>query len=240
MDNNDLRILIDTFKGYRDLLNPIQNNLHDFAETYNWIKSDIEKLNSAFEGDIKGNLEKIYKNLSSQAEKATDLSSRIEQFISMSDKYTQGVNRFITAFEKVNQRIESVNALENRAEEQIGKLDAIIEEKKKSYNIKELQKTLESYNDNVQKVSEFINKDVAESLNENYKKLENIKGGNDNILKRIQEENISIENLLGNYKTTNELLRTIIEKEDVNEAYIFDILDKWAEARKVKTKKQER
>ena len=32
------------------------------------------------------------------------------------------------------------------------------------------------------------------------------------------------------------MLRKIIEKEDVNEAYLFEILDKWAENRKVKTK----
>ena len=35
----------------------------------------------------------------------------------------------------------------------------------------------------------------------------------------------------------NELLKKIVEKQDVNEAYIFDILDKWAEDRKVKIKK---
>lgn len=240
MDNNDLRILIETFKGYRDLLNPIQNNLHAFAETYDSLKNDIEKLNTAFEGDIKGNLEKIYKNLSSQAERATDLSSRIDNFIEMSNKYTNNVNRFISVFKKVSQRIETVNDMESRAEEQIGKLDAIIEEKKKSYNIKELQKTLENYNDNVQKVSEFINKDVTEALANNYKKLDTIKSGNDNIVKKLEEENSSIEVLLNNYKTTNQMLKKIVEKEDVNEEYIFEILDRWAEERKIKIKKQER
>ena len=32
--------------------------------------------------------------------------------------------------------------------------------------------------------------------------------------------------------------KTIVEKQDVNEEYIFDILDRWAESRRVKTKKR--
>ena len=33
------------------------------------------------------------------------------------------------------------------------------------------------------------------------------------------------------------LNRLIAEKEDINEEYVFDLLDKWASKRKIKTKK---
>lgn len=162
--DNDMKTLIESFRGYRDLLTPVQNSLHDFVETYEAMQSDIEKLNEAFKGDIQGNLEKIYKNLSKQAESATDLSSRINQFITMTDKYTEGVNKLAATIAKVEERLKVVNEMEQRAEEQIGRLDEILEEKKKGYNLRELQRTLESYNANVQKVSEYINKDIAEAL----------------------------------------------------------------------------
>ena len=45
-----------------------------------------------------------------------------------------------------------------------------------------------------------------------------------------------LDKLSETYKETNALLRKIVEKEDVNEAYIFDVLDKWAQSRKVKIK----
>ncbi|MDD4316280.1 MAG: hypothetical protein PHC84_03865, partial [Clostridia bacterium] len=170
--DNDVKLLIETFRGYRDLLTPVQQNLHDFVETYDSMKNDIEKLNTAFQGDVQGNLEKIYKNLSSQAERATDLSSRINQFMNMTEKYTEGVGRLGTLLSRIEERLKAVGDLETKAEEQIGKLDEILEEKKKSYNIKDLQRTLESYNANVQKVSEYINKDIAEALSQNYKKLD--------------------------------------------------------------------
>ena len=129
--------------------------------------------------------------------------------------------------------MRAVNELETKAEEQIGKLDAILEEKKRSYNVRELQKTLDNYNANVQKVSEFINKDVAESLANNYQKLDGIRNGNETLTKLIETENAKVDTLLATYKSTNELLKRVVEEEDLNEDYIFDILDKWAKTRKV-------
>ena len=49
MNKSDIQILIDSFKGYRDLLSPIQKNLSDFVQTFEFIRFDIEKLNTAFE-----------------------------------------------------------------------------------------------------------------------------------------------------------------------------------------------
>ena len=238
MENNDIKMLIETFRGYRDLLTPIQINLHDFAETYDMLKEDIDKLASAFDGDIKGNLDKIYKNLSTQVERSTDLSSRIDQFIKQTNKYTNDIARLANVFLSIESKIAAVNELEKRAEEQISKLDAILEEKKKNYNVKELQKTLDSYNANVTKLSEFINKDVADALIQNNKKLDAIKSVNDGLAKRMESENSNMEKLLMTFKSSNEMLKRITEREDVNEAYIFDILDRWAESRKVKIKKQ--
>lgn len=237
MDNGELKTLVETFLGYRELLVPIQSNLHDFAETYESMKADIDRLNTAFEGDIKGNLEKIYLNLSKQAERATDLSSRIEQFIAMTEEYGAGISKLTALVENAGERLDAINALESRAETQISKLDAILEEKRKGYNIKELQRTLESYNANVQRVSDYINKDIAEALSQNYNKLESIKTGQDALQRRIKEEHSDIETLLSAYSSVGEVLKRTVEKEDVNEAYIFEILDKWAEARRVKTKK---
>ena len=94
---------------------------------------------------------------------------------------------------------------------------------------------MENYNANVQKVSNLSIK-MSPSLNENYKKLESIKE-NEVLSKRIEEEHTNVEILLTTYTATNELLKKITEKQDVNQAYIFDILDKWAEERKIKTKR---
>jgi len=126
MDNNDVKTLIEAFRAYRELLSPIQESLHAFAGTYDLLRGDIDKLNASFGGDIQGNLDRIYKNLSRQAENASDLSSRIDQFVKVTAKYTGDFSKLLTSLEKIEERLGAVNELESKAEEQIGKLDAIL------------------------------------------------------------------------------------------------------------------
>ncbi len=237
MENADMKTLIVAFKGYRDLLSPVQQSLHDFADTYHLLREDINRLNNAFEGDIEGNLERIYKNLASQARQATDLSSRIDNFIKMTEGYTQSITKIADTLEQVVVKMQEMGEIEGKAETQLQKLDETLEEKRKNYNLKELQKTMDNYNANVQRVSEFINKDVIDALIQNNKKMDSIKYGSESIAKRVEEDGKKVEELVSSYKTSNELLKKIVETSDVNESYIYDILDKWAEERRLKIKK---
>lgn len=237
MDNNEVNALIDAFVGYREMLVPIQADMHEFLETYGALKSDVDKLNTAFSGDVQARLSEIYKNLASQAEKSEELTRKVDQFLKSSEKYTEGVSNLISMFQNIESRISSVNEIEKQAEEQIGRLDTMLEEKRRNYDLKDLKKSLDAYNANLQTVGEFINKDVAENIIENTNSIKEIKSGNENIAKRLEEEKQSIDALAETYKSSNALLKKIVEKEDVNEEYIFDIIDRWAESRKVKTKK---
>lgn len=237
MDNSEVNALIDAFVGYREMLVPIQADMHEFLETYGALRNDVDKLNSAFSGDVQARLSEIYKNLASQAEKSEELTRKVDQFLKSSEKYTEGVSNLISMFQSIESRISSVNELEAQAEQQIGRLDSIIEEKRRNYDLKDLKKSLDAYNANLQTVGDFINKDVAENIISNTASIKQIKEGNENIAKRLEEEKQSIDSLAETYKSSNALLKKIVEKEDVNEAYIFDILDRWAEDRKVKIKK---
>ena len=237
MDNNEVNALIDAFVGYREMLVPIQTDMHEFLETYGALKNDVDKLNTAFSGDVQGKLSEIYKNLASQAEKSEELTRKVDQFLKSSAKYTEEVDSLIAMFKSIQDRISAVNEIEAKAEDQIGRLDSIIEEKRRNYDLKDLKKSLDAYNSNLQTVGDFINKDVAENIIENTNSIKEIKEGNQSIAKRLEEEKKSVDELVETYKSSNELLKKIVEKQDVNEAYIFDILDKWAEDRKVKIKK---
>ena len=237
MENSEVNALIDAFIGYREMLVPIQNDMHDFLETYGALRNDVNKLDAAFSGDVQGKLQQIYKTLADQAEKSEALVRKVDEFLKSTTKYTEEVENLMTMFESIQGKISSVNELELKAEEQIGKLDEILEEKKRNYDLKDLKKSLDQYNSNLQNVNDFINKDVAENIVENSKAIQEIKSGSENIAKRLEDEKESIEKLSEAYVSSNALLKKILEKNDVNEEYIFDILDKWAEERKVKMKK---
>ena len=236
MENSEVNALIDAFIGYREMLVPIQNDLHDFLETYDALKNDVSKIDKAFSGDVQGKLTEIYKTLSAQAEKSEALTRKVDEFLQSTNKYTDEVSKLMAMFETIENRISSVNDIEVKAEEQISRLDVILEEKKRNYDLKDLKNSLDKYNANLQSVSEFINKDVAENIVENTKTIQEIKAGSSNVVAHLAEEKSSIEELSRNYQQSNELLKKILEKNDVNEEYIFDIMDKWAEERRVKTK----
>lgn len=237
MDNNEINSLIDAFVGYREMLAPIQNDLHDFLNTYSALKDDVSKLDSAFSGDAKEKLSEIYKLLARQAEKSQALTAKVDQFLESTNIYTEKLDHLTETFEGIEGRLTAINSLEERAEQQIEKLDTVLEEKKKNYNLKDLEKSLDAYNANLQTVGDFINKEVAGRIVESSKTITEIKEGHDSTIKYLQDEKKSVEALAETFATSNELLKKIVEKQDVNEAYIFDILDRWAEERSIKIKK---
>ena len=237
MENNEVQSLISAFKGYRDLLSPIQTSLHELADTYSSMESDLDKLSQAFNGDAKTKLNQIYDNLATQSKKSQDLASAIDEFLKSSSKYISDVSKISSNLSQFESKIAALNEIETKTQEQMRRLDTLIEEKKINYNVKDLERALDSYNNNVQKVSDIINKDVAQSLNETSRKVDAIKKDSEVLAKQIKDEHGSVEELCATFKSTNTLLKSVVEKEDVNEEYIFSILDKWANERGVKIKK---
>ncbi len=237
MEDNEIKTLITTFKEYRDLIGPIEENLKAFSVSFDSIKEDIQSLNSGFDGSLQGKLDKIYRELSSQADKAKTLSVEVDKFISSTDKYSSSIESLVKMCSSIEDKLKTIDNLQNKAENQIEKLNGIIEEKRRSYDIKQLEKNLETYNIGVEKVSEYINKDVADVLKGSSEKINIIQEKNNNIFEAIVGEKESIDKLVESYEQSNKLLKKIVEADDVNEQYIFEILDKWAEDRKVKTKK---
>jgi len=236
MDNKELTQLIDSFKGYRDLLAPISRNLSEFVGTYDAMRQNIESLNSSFEGDFKSKVEELFKQMTAQSAKANDLSSHVEKLASTTDRYTQSVGGFLAKLEKIENRLSAITTLEQKAEGQIGRLDALLTEKSKSYNLNQLTQSLDKYNDEIKKVAGFINKDVGGIIEESHAGLMSMKGGIDELVKKRSDEQETIRTLIESYKATESYLKTITESRDVNEAYMYEVLDKWAASRGVKTK----
>ena len=68
-------------------------------------------------------------------------------------------------------------------------------------------------------------------------KIDAIKQGEENLGKELSEERASVDALLESSQKNAELLKKIAESNDVNEEYIYTVIDKWAASRKVKIKK---
>jgi len=230
-----IKQLIDTFIEYRNLLTPIQKNLSDFLSSYEQVKTTIEKLSLSFEGDLQKQLLSMFDKMEKEAKKAAELSGQIDKLSLSTDKYSSAINQVTAQFSKIEGRLNALLDIDKRAGEQLAKIEAITEEKSKSYNLKELQGALDGYNKDIRRVSEFLNKDIADVMMENGRQLSDIRKGMDGIVKEHGGEDL--KELLIVQKESAAFLRKIVEDKDVNEVYLFEVLDRWAESRKVKSKK---
>ena len=238
MSDKSIKELIDSFIAYRNLIAPLQESLHTVSKTYAEIREDLDNLSKSFSPGTASQLEKVHATLNAQAKSGQELSRKIDEYAQAGTRYSQAVTDMVSRFSQVVSRIDALQEIENSARSQIARIDTLIEEKKSTYNLKELQKSLDGYNTNVEKISDFINRDIASVLKENAEKIEVIRKENEALSKAVAEQSKDIGALTAMFTETTSLLKKVVEGSTVNEQYLFDAFDKWAADRKVKTKKK--
>ena len=238
MNDDSIKELIDSFIAYRNLIAPLQDSLNSVGKAYEEIRNDLDNLAKSFSGGAVSQLEKVHSTLNAQAKSGQELTRRIEEYAASGEKYAQSVENMSARFSEVVNRIDSLSEIEKSAQAQLARIDALIADKRSSYNLKELQKSLDGYNVNVEKISEFINKDIASVLKQNADKIEAIRKENEELSAAVAEQGKDIATLIDEFSKTSALLKKLVEGSSVNEEYLFDAFDKWAEDRKVKTKKK--
>ncbi|MCM1305979.1 MAG: hypothetical protein NC037_05515 [Bacteroides sp.] len=238
MNENSIKELIDSFIAYRNLIAPLQDSLNSVGKAYEEIRSDLDNLAKSFSGNAASQLEKVHATLNAQAKSGQELTRRIEEYAASGEKYAQSVEKMSSSFAEVVNRIDSLSEIEKSAQAQLARIDALIADKRSSYNLKELQKSLDGYNVNVEKISAFINKDIASVLKQNADKIEAIRKENQELSAAVAEQGKDIATLIAEFSATSALLKKLVEGSTVNEEYLFDAFDKWAADRKVKIKKK--
>ena len=236
--SDSIKDLIESFIEYRNLIAPLQESLHSVSKTYEEIREDLDNLTRSFSGNSALNLEKVHSTLNAQAKSGQELTRKIDEYSQSGERYARAVNDMTARFSAVVDRVDSLQEIEKSARSQIERIEGLIEEKKSSYNLKELQKSLDGYNTNVEKISDFINRDIAAVLKENAEKIESIRKENEELSRAVSEQGKDIAALIAEFSETTKLLRKVVEGSTVNEEYLFDAFDKWAADRKVKIKKK--
>ena len=237
MNDNSIKELIDSFIAYRNLIAPLQESLHTVSKTYGEIRDDLDALSKNFSGSAASQLDKVHTTLNQQAKSGQELTKRIDEYAQSGEKYARAVTDMSSRFSAVVDRIDGLTEIENKARAQVERIDSLLEEKKSSYDLKGLQKSLDGYNSNVEKISDFINKDIADVLKQNAEKIESIRKENEELSKLVQQQSKDIGTLTAMFSETTALLKKVVEGSTVNDRYLFDVIDKWAADRKVKTKK---
>ena len=237
-DTSDIKQLIDSFSAYRNVLQPLQESLHFLADTYGAIRDDLQNLTQNLSGNARDQLEKIHTTLAQQSKSSQELARKIDEYADSSEKYSRAVTDMTERFGVIASKLETMDQIEKTAEDIMGRLEQLVEEKRSSYNVKDLQRSLDVYNKNVEKISEFINDDIASVLRQNAEKIESIKRENEALTLVVGEQGKAITELTAIFAETSTLLKKVVEQGAVNQEYLFDAFDKWAADRNVKIKKK--
>ena len=239
MSDNTIKELIDSFIEYRNVIAPLQDSLHTVSKTYEEIRNDLDNLTKSFSGNATSQLEKVHATLNSQAKSGQELGRRIEEYAQSGEKYAQAVNEMSSKFSEVVGKIDTLSQIEKGAQDQLARIDALIAEKRSTYDLKGLQKSLDVYNTNVKKVSDFINKDIASVLKQNADKIDAIRKENEELSTAVAAQGKDIATLIEQFSITSALLKKLVEGSTVNDEYLFDAFDRWAADRNVKIKKKD-
>ena len=237
MSDNSIKELIESFIAYRNLIAPLQESLHTVSKTYGEIKEDLESLSRNFSGNAAMQLERVHATLGAQAKSGQELTRKIDEYAQSGTRYAQAVTEMTSRVSALAKGIDELQELEKGARREIERIDALIEEKKSSYNLKELQKSIDRYNTGIEKISDFINRDIASVLTQNAEKIEDIRKVNEELSGVVMQQSKDISTLTVMFSETTALLKKVVEGSTVNEQYLFDAFDKWAADRKVKIKK---
>jgi len=181
MNENSVKELIDSFIEYRNLISPLQDALLSVSKTYEEIRKDLDTLAKSFSGSAVNQLEKVPATINAQAKSGQELGRRIEEYAESGEKYAQAVKDMSARFSEVSRSIGSLDEIEKNAQDQLERIDTLIEEKRTTYNLKELQRSLDGYNKNIERISDFINKDIAAVLKQNADKIESIRKENEQL-----------------------------------------------------------
>ncbi len=237
MNENAINELIESFVAYREMISPIRDSLADVSRSYKEIGDDLDALSKNLNAGSLDRLEKVHSSLAAQAKNGQELARRLSEYAQAGEKYAQAVDEMSTLFSGLASRMTSLEETENAARRQIEKIDGLIDEKKAPYNLKDLQKSLDRYSVNIEKISDFINRDIAAVMKQNADKIENIRKENEDLKEVVLQQSRDIAALTEMFRETTALLKNVVEGSTVNEQYIFDAFDKWAADRKVKIKK---
>ncbi|MCK9575117.1 MAG: hypothetical protein WCX32_04715 [Clostridia bacterium] len=234
MEENTKEIadLIGEFTNHTKVIETVNENFTNFMHAYKQIKESLEKLNI----DIKSkqNIEKAMNDLVDKGTllvgDITVLSQKVNKLESLINPIAEQIENLNTSFKKLINFDENVQAILNsvsKTNETIDKLD-----------LKQITTTLESYNQKMEQTKTIFEQDVKKAFNTNNARIDYMLKDVSSIVKNADSANTHLEELVKQQVELQTIISKLVDKNTFQMEYLYDVLDKWAEERKVKLSKK--
>jgi len=224
--------LITEFSKHTKVIEKVNENFASFVQAYKVIKESLEKLNV----DVKSKqtIEHTMNDLVSKSQNMVGdinvLSGKINKLENLINPISEQIENLNTSFKKLINFEENVQKIlnnVNKTNETIEKLD-----------LNQINDALVSYNEKMEQTKNIFEKDVKKSFDTNNAKIDAMVSDVNSVLKNADSQNTHLEELVNQQSSLQAILTKIADKNTFQMEYLYEILDKWADERKVKTNKK--
>lgn len=234
--NEEIQKLIETFVMQTQEMKKVNENLNNFLSVFSVAKERIEKLEIKQDSNITNEIEELSKRVNQVNNQSEILSNNFADYIALSEKFNETILSLGNRFSELENKITKLEQTESNITSSLKKLDTISEDVS-HFRVDSLTEKLSLFDNVVSEVKNSLNGKVSENLEKNNSIMLSLQKDFNEKLSKINSTGSSLEKIAEQSTTTNAVLNKILDKNEIDKSYLYDLLDEWSESRKLKIKK---
>ncbi len=234
--NEEIQKLIETFVMQTQEMKKVNENLNNFLSVFSVAKERIEKLEIKQDSNITNEIEELSKKVNQVNNQSEILSNNFADYIALSEKFNETILSLGNRFSELENKITKLEQTESNITSSLKKLDTISEDVS-HFRVDSLTEKLSLFDNVVSEVKNSLNGKVSENLEKNNSIMLSLQKDFNEKLSKIDSTGSSLEKIAEQSTTTNAVLNKILDKNEIDKSYLYDLLDEWSESRKLKIKK---
>lgn len=244
MANIDLTKVSKELAEQQIMMQEINKNLELFVENYRNTKRTLEEVKSPNGVDLSSKIDELTANLEQTRANVEIYGKKLYENLEISKVVSKEFDGVKEGLEKIkNEILETTKQSEmylksqKEALESISKFEEIMK-KIENVDFKNYESKLERYTYNLQLLNDKIENGLQEKIDKNLGEIEKFEKKINEISENTTKQNNAITEIAKSVATMTTLLSKLTKTGNVDEQYIYEIIDRWADESKVKHKKR--
>lgn len=219
--NEILTQIINHFVEERELLTQSVKGIEEFTSTYSELKTFLD--------DFKGNTNiSVSDNLSTIGNELNLINTTVNNYNeNLSDKY----KTLQEDFGKLLKKYESLTTSQDKLTNFIGKIDKFMQVLT-NFDLNKIITNLNESQTKVESLIDLVETDLKNQIETNNTQIKNAINSFNLFIETSKNQQTAVEEIAQETKATNALLQKMSKSNNINEAVLFELMDKWSEERK--------
>lgn len=213
--------IINHFAEERELLSQSVQGIEEFVKTYTELKIFLDDFKGKENINVSDNLSNINKELNAMNEIVNSYNSNL------SGKY----KKLQEDFDQLLKKYQTLETSQKKLTNFVDKIDNFMQVLTK-LDLNEMAASLNNNQTKVEKLNALVEKDLKEQIEKNNKNVQSVIISFKQFIEASKKQQTEVNKIAQETKVTNDLLKEMSKSNNINQAVLFELMDKWAEERK--------